>query len=238
MRYCAPSRTWANARMPGETADVRLTQASPAAALVSVTVPTYNHAAFIADCLDSILEQDYPAIEIIVADDRSEDATASIAEKYAAHYPDKIRLLSSDVRLGITVNANRAWLACSGKYVSTMAGDDLMRPGKLSRQVQLMEADAACSLCYHDLDVFDSQAGETLYRWNQVRGHPPLEGSAENIIVFGTFIGACSAMVRRSSAPTAGFDPRIQIASDWSSIYRTVPPPAVHSIKNNQSDAI
>lgn len=201
--------------MSGETAGVRSTEASPAAALVSVTVPTYNHAAFIADCLDSILEQDYPAIEIVVADDRSEDSTTSIVEKYAVRYPDVIRVLSSDVRLGITLNANRAWLASSGKYVSTMAGDDLMRPGKLSRQVQLMEADDTCSLCYHDLEVFDSQTGETLYRWNQVRGHPPLEGTAENIIIFGTFIGACSAMVRRSSAPAAGFDPRIPIASDW-----------------------
>lgn len=189
---------------------------------VSVTVPTRNHRAFIAEALDSILEQDYPNVEILVADDASTDGTQAIVLEYAERFPRKIKVSLSKRRCGISLNANKAWHACEGTYVALMSGDDLMYPGKLRRQVELMERERDCVLCYHDLDVFLDQRGNTLYRWNDERYNRPLEGGVEKLIVHGTFAGACSVMVRRSAAPANGFDPRIPISSDWLFMIQTV----------------
>jgi glycosyltransferase involved in cell wall biosynthesis len=62
---------------------------TPSALLVSVVIPAYNAAAFLAETLDSVLAQTYPNLEIIVVDDGSTDATPQLLEKYS----DRIRVL-------------------------------------------------------------------------------------------------------------------------------------------------
>jgi len=182
---------------------------------VSVLVPTYNHHEFIAESLDSIIKQDYKNLEIIVSDDASTDGAQDILSEYARKYPDKVTVLLADSRGGVSRNCNRAWSKCNGKYLSLMSGDDIMLPGKIRRQVELMESEAGCVISYHDLDVFDSQTRRTMYQWNDLSQHKPRENGVRDIIIFGTFIGACSSMLRRSACPDAGFDEAIPVASDW-----------------------
>ena len=188
---------------------------TPAGPLVSVLMPTYNHRAFLAESLDSILAQDYPWFEIVVTDDASSDGAQELLREYAARHPLRIKALLARERGGVTVNCNRAWSVCTGQYVALMSGDDVMYPGKLRRQVELMERTPACVICYHDLNVFDSDTRVTLRRWNTHSDYRPRSGGAADLIIYGTFIGACSAMLRRLSCPAHGFDPRIPIASDW-----------------------
>ena len=107
--------------------------------LVSVAVITYNQDKFIRECLDSILNQEYPNFEIIVADDCSNDNTFKILEEYVNKYPNKVKILKSEKNNGITSNSNLAYFACSGKYISWIGGDDLMLPNKLIKQVDFME---------------------------------------------------------------------------------------------------
>lgn len=182
---------------------------------VSVLVPTYNHSQFVAESLDSIISQDYENLEIIVSDDSSTDGAQEILSAYAERYPGKIKILLADSRVGISKNCNRAWKECSGKYVALMSGDDLMMPGKILRQVEVMESDSQCVITYHDLDVFESDKHKTLYHWNQSEDHRPREGGVGDIIIYGTYIGACSSMLRRSACPDDGFDEDIPVASDW-----------------------
>ena len=183
--------------------------------LVSVSVPTYNHEAFIAEAIESILSQSYENTEIIIADDCSEDGTRRLIREYAERYPEKIIPILSESREGISKNANKIWRAATGKYVSLMSGDDVMLPGKILRQVRCLEAHKEAAICYHNLDVFESSTNATLYYWNAADYNKPLEGGVQNIIENGTYIGACSIMVRRENAPSFGFDERIPVASDW-----------------------
>jgi len=182
---------------------------------VSVLVPTYNHRPFIAESLDSILSQDYDDMEVIVSDDASTDGAQAVLKTFADKYPDKLHVIFAKERGGISKNCNRAWRKCRGKYVALMSGDDIMLPGKLRKQVELMDADPGCSVSYHDLDVFDSDTRSTMYRWNETQDHKPRDGNVGGIIVHGTYIGACSSMVRRTSCPELGFDEQIPVASDW-----------------------
>lgn len=183
--------------------------------LVSVALITYNQCDFLDQCLESIVAQDYPALEIVVADDASTDGSAALIADYAKRYPDKIVLRIATRNRGVTANQEVALAACTGKYIAWMAGDDLMLPGKIAAQVALMEADENCAVCYHDLDVFDSVSGRSLTLFSQM--DRPREGKMELLARFGSFNGATSNMVRSSTC--AQMNTNIQTASDW--IYYT-----------------
>ncbi|MEE9337054.1 MAG: glycosyltransferase [Methylococcaceae bacterium] len=181
--------------------------------LVSISIITYNQKEYLRECIESILNQDYSNIEIIVADDCSIDGTQQMLKSYESKYPDKFILKLSKNNKGITKNSNLAHFSCTGEYIAWMGGDDLMLPGKISAQVQYMENNPECIISYHALDVFESESNNTLFIRKQGVKKPI--NTVREVIKHGCFIGACSAMVRRKSTPEKGFDERIPYASDW-----------------------
>lgn len=181
--------------------------------LVSVHIITYNQAHFIHETLQSVLEQDYGNIEIIVADDGSTDGADKIILDYASRYPDKIVPLVGGPNLGITRNCNLALRHCRGKYIAFMGGDDLMLPHKVRKQVEWLECEENRVLCYHDMEVFDSLTGKTMFL--QSDKYRYFTGRTEILVRHGTFFGATTVMIRSALNNTVYFDERIPIASDW-----------------------
>lgn len=181
--------------------------------LVSIAIITYNQKDYLRECIESCLAQDYQNIEIVVADDASTDGTQNMLQSYSERYPGKFTLCLSSQNRGITNNSNLAHFSCKGKYISWMGGDDLMLPGKISAQVRYMEANPSCSICYHDLDVFDSDTNRTLHLYSSL--NKPRQGDIRVSIEHGAFNGACATMVRASHTPQNGFNVMIPVASDW-----------------------
>jgi glycosyltransferase involved in cell wall biosynthesis len=189
--------------------------------LISVFLPTYNQQAFIAESIESVLSQDYGDLEIVVGDDCSQDNTWAIVQEYQRNHPDKIKAFRNEQNLGITGNCNEILKCCTGKYIAFTAGDDLCLPGKISKQVEIMERDQSVVLCYHDVEVFNSEDNKTLRYWNQGSSAcSPIYGSAEKVAKAVTasgnsFMAAMSVMVQRKAIPLTGFDQRIPHVSDW-----------------------
>lgn len=183
------------------------------APLVSIAIVTFNQKDYLKECIDSILNQDYENIEIIVADDGSTDGTHDLLLNYELKYPNLFVLKLSKQNQGITKNHNIAHFACTGKYIAWMGGDDLMLPGKIKKQVDFMEANKSCTLLYHNLEVFFSDSNQESYLLNNNRNMK--EGGVKTMIKYGCFNGGCSTMLRRVQAPSYGFDERLPIASDW-----------------------
>ena len=188
-----------------------MTKGTPAP-LVSVAVVTYNQCDFLEHCLQSILVQDYPNFEIVVADDGSTDGTAELLRRYAKNYAGKVIPLISETNRGVTRNHDLALSGCRGKYISWIGGDDLMLPGKLTAQVAYLEANPQCVICYHDIELFDSDSGETLCLSSDLDA--PRKGDFSTIVRDGHFHAAISSMVRASHSPKA-FEASIAVASDW-----------------------
>ena len=180
--------------------------------LVSVAIVTYNHELFIEDTVRSVITQDYSNIEIIIGDDASTDSSPEKLERLKIAYP-QIKLILGNENMGITENFNRVLSACSGKYVAWMGGDDLMLPTKLRKQVEFMESHDECNICFHNMEVFESESGRILFLYNAV--NHPKDGEIDILIKYGTFNQASSNLTRRSSHPPYGFDVRIPVASDW-----------------------
>ena len=99
--------------------------------LVSVPVVTYNSAETIVETLDSIYNQTYPSIELIVSDDCSTDNTVEIVRKWMNEHKDRFvrtELITIPHNKGVTANYNRAADACQGEWVKDFDGDDIMLP--------------------------------------------------------------------------------------------------------------
>jgi glycosyltransferase involved in cell wall biosynthesis len=136
--------------------------------LISVLVMAYNHEAYIAECLNSILNQKTNfSFEIILGEDDSSDKTRAICIDFAEKYPDKIKLflrLRKDV---IYINGSptgrfnfiESLKSCTGKYVALCDGDDYWTdPLKLQKQVDFLETNKKFGICFHNtrqLNTFD-----------------------------------------------------------------------------------
>jgi glycosyltransferase involved in cell wall biosynthesis len=177
---------------------------------VSVLLVTYNHADFIRDCLDSVLQQEYNELEIVVADDCSSDATPEIIKEYAKSYPGKIKPILADRNRGITINSNRALSACTGEFIATLNGDDLFYPEKLRRQVELMVANPECNVSFHPVRVFDNESGKTICIAEQ-----GMSNSSLHDLITRNFLPYSSVILRKSACPERGFDERLPVVSDW-----------------------
>lgn len=122
---------------------------------VSVCMIAYNHQAFIAQALDSILAQETDfATEIVIGDDNSKDDTGKICEAYAAKYPGRIRYISRDPNIGMMPNFINTLQACSGEYIAVCEGDDYWTdPQKLKLQAEFLDQHPEYSLCCHRHEV-------------------------------------------------------------------------------------
>ncbi len=155
-----------------------------------------------------------PLVSIsIISYDGSSDGTAAVILEYAEKYPERLVALVGGPNLGITGNSNRALKACKGKYIAFQGGDDVLLPGKISKQVEWMEADERRVLCGHDVEAFDSETGKRRYLWSE---HFPMRSGkgAYPIVRDGFLYAATAVMVRASAIPLFGFDERLPIISD------------------------
>lgn len=135
----------------------------PASPKVSIGVVTYNHQDFIEACLDSIRLQDYPNIELIISDDASTDNTVAVINAYMQKHPGIVKKFYPQPRnLGIADNCNFILDKLTGTYVQTFAGDDLMLPHKISKQVKALQHNPAASFCFTNTEWFWSQSGKKI----------------------------------------------------------------------------
>lgn len=100
----------------------------------SVLLLTYNQEAFVAEALQSLLEQDYESLEIVVSDDCSQDATWRVVEQTVAAYQGakKVVLNRNSQNLGVADNYNKAFSLASGDVIFSAAGDDISLKSRCS----------------------------------------------------------------------------------------------------------
>src|SRR5438552_8302595 len=101
---------------------------------VSVCIPTYNGAAYLTDCLDSVVSQTYSSFEVLVVDDCSADASAEIARTYARR-DSRIRVFVNETNLGLVGNWNRCVQLARNEWIKFVFQDDLIRPECLERML-------------------------------------------------------------------------------------------------------
>lgn len=153
--------------------------------LVSVCIPTFQHAAYIAECLDSVLAQEASfQIEILVGEDQSSDGARDICVAYADKFPDKIRLFLNDRSDVIFIDGRPSGRAnflnlyseARGKYIAICEGDDYWTDKtKLGRQVEIFKENPECSLVFHNATVIADGGHVTNFSNELVEGFYGIE---------------------------------------------------------------
>jgi glycosyltransferase involved in cell wall biosynthesis len=180
--------------------------------LVSVLCTAYNAEQYIKQAMESILDQSYPNLQLVISDDYSQDSTVDIAKQVAKLYPDRDVIISvNEVNLGITSNCNVGLRLCDGDFICCFACDDLMYTGKIEKQIEVMQSNAGSSICYHGVDIVDD-AGD-------IQGMIVDDGhkykSAFDIVQYAGLPYTGAMMIRRSAIPEHGYDERLPSVSDW-----------------------
>jgi alpha-1,3-rhamnosyltransferase len=115
--------------------------------IVTVLIPSYNHALYIEQLLNSIVQQSYgyASIELIVVDDCSTDNSASIIQKMADEH--NFQFILNKENKGICANINKGILLATGKYICISGSDDYWALDKLELQVAHLEKNPKAAVC-------------------------------------------------------------------------------------------
>ena len=130
--------------------------------LVSVVIVSYNASDSIADTLDSIYNQTYPALELIVADDASRDNTVAVARAWMDAHRDRFTnctVIAHEKNQGVAENLNSGIRAATGYYIKDFAADDQLHPTYLEAHVAYLEATGA-DCVFSKMQAFHMEDGK------------------------------------------------------------------------------
>jgi len=108
----------------------------PEKPLVSILIPSYNHAEYVAETIYSIWKQPYPQIEIVVVDDCSTDNSVEILQSLQNRSPVPMRLYKNEQNSGPRATVSRALELSRGDLIIPFSSDDLLAPDRLDHQIQ------------------------------------------------------------------------------------------------------
>jgi len=123
---------------------------------VSVIVPVYNNQNTLKETLDSILQQEYRPLEIIIVDDRSDDDSYAFAKAYSQQnqQPDTSFIVQQNsINQGAGATRNKALELTTGRYIAFLDADDLWTPKKLSTQIDALKSSGR-KVCYSAYEIF------------------------------------------------------------------------------------
>jgi|APCry1669189000_1035189.scaffolds.fasta_scaffold14967_2 glycosyltransferase involved in cell wall biosynthesis len=175
---------------------------------VSVLVPTYQYGHFLAQAIESILNQDFKDFELLISDDCSEDSSAQIIRSYAA-LDSRIRYVIHSKNLGMVNNWNWCLTEAKGKYIKYVFADDILpRKDSLGLLVSLLENNPAATMASSARQIID-ESSKPIDIWSGIDQSGFHQGDsviARCIRNDRNLIGEPSAVIFRRSSAARFFD--------------------------------
>jgi glycosyltransferase involved in cell wall biosynthesis len=203
--------------------------------LVSIVIACWNSAEYIAAALDSVLHQDYRPLEVVVVDDGSTDNTLELVR---ARDPELVRVISQENSGRPSIPRNAGIRNSSGELVFIFDSDDVMKPGKIRKTVELWQIAPGAGLVFTNFETMDP-AGAVLkksflddYSVFRATARKSLgngryliaAADAYAALLHGNFIGTSSTAIPRSVLGQVGlFDESLRVSEDkdlWFRILR------------------
>ena len=180
--------------------------------LVSIIVPSYNHAKYITKTIESLVNQTYSNIELIVIDDGSKDNSVQIIQKLVDKH--HFIFIHRDNK-GVSATLNEGIQLATGKYITFCASDDIYLTDKIEKQVEFMETNLQYEMCYGKVIHFDD-----IGNMKKSKIRKPKSGWIFNDLFKGNFIPAPTIFIKKNLFNEVGyFDETIPI-EDWDLLLR------------------
>jgi len=177
------------------------------ASLVSILVPVYNGERFLRECLDSILDQDYEPLEILIADDGSTDGSVALLTDYAAR-DARIRWWRNPQNLGLVENWNCLLQSAHGEYIKFVFQDDkLLSPSAVRMMAETLDGQPGIILVASASQVIDEHSSILETRDN----FPAGVSNGRQVVMrclkhCGNLIGEPTVVMFRQCQATMGFN--------------------------------
>lgn len=187
---------------------------------ISICIPSYNYAHFIADAIESALSQTFSDYELLVIDNCSTDNTGEVVLRYLQEGRN-IKYIRNETNLGLIGNLNRCIELASGTYIKILCADDLLEASCLEKMVRVLEADPKVSLVASGRQLVDrslNKLGQLSYA-DRAELLPGAEVIGKCLFV-GNLIGEPTAVLFRKKDAIGGFDPRYRQLVDLEMWFR------------------
>jgi alpha-1,3-rhamnosyltransferase len=175
--------------------------------LITVVIPSFNHQAYVAQSIQSVLDQTYKKIELIVIDDGSSDSSAKVIQKLLHH--NEFKFITRKNR-GLAATLNEGIKLAKGKYICFLASDDYFLPRRIEHAVSKLEhlkKDAVAT--YTDGFIIDDK-NKKLSKFSDIYPRPIVGDTYSNLIV-GNWIPAMGITYRTTILKKFMFDIRFKI---------------------------
>lgn len=195
---------------------------------VSIIVPNYNHAKYLPQRIDSILNQTYTDYELILMDDKSLDNSDAILREYAEKYPH-IKYYPNERNSGTPFHQwNKGADLAKGEYLWMAESDDFCEPTLLEKLVRLLDENPKCGIAYAQTYLVDEE-GEKLnsylknlafiYKsdpWEKDFIKNGTEANRDWLIFHNPIPNASGALIRKEAFINTGkADPNMKLNGDW-----------------------
>lgn len=157
--------------------------------LVSVLIPAYNHEKYIRQALESVINQTYGPIELLVTDDGSTDGTWAIIQEMESACRDRFQrtVFKRQENQGICQSLKGMQAEAQGCYITLMASDDLMDPGLVAESFSFLENNPAYGAVFFNSALIDGD-GQTIY-WDENR-EPVYEQAGAVYMTMGDWLSS------------------------------------------------
>ncbi|MEH1998099.1 MAG: glycosyltransferase [Nostoc sp.] len=175
---------------------------------ISVIIPAYNSEKTISYTIESVLNQTFTDLELIVINDGSQDSTLKVATQIQ---DSRIKVFSYS-NAGGNVSRNRGLRRAVGEFVSFLDADDLWTPDKLESQLKALQEDVTAKVAYSWTDYIDTN-GEFILLGKRIN----VNGNVyENLLVNNFLENGSNPLIRREAIiELGGFDESLSAAQDW-----------------------
>jgi glycosyltransferase involved in cell wall biosynthesis len=158
--------------------------------LISIAMCTYNGEEYLSEQLDSIVNQSYRNLEIVIVDDCSADNTLGLLKEYALR-DSRIRIISNDKNIGFVRNFEKAMSECKGDLIALADQDDIWFPEKIAR---LAASIGDSWLIYSEVTVINSDGVEQDVRFPTVKR---IDGSCALSLILNNCVTGHACLMRR-----------------------------------------
>lgn len=178
--------------------------------LVSVMMSVYNEEKYIEESIESVLQQEYPNIELVIIDDCSEDNTWGIIKGYMDKY-DNIKAYRNEKNLGRPRTRNKLLRKSNGDYYAVLDADDMFIEGKTKKQVRFLENNPEYGVVGSNMFIIDEE-GKIVGD----RNYPTTYKEIMRKIFYYNLIAHPTTMIRSEVFEEHdGYDPRYERSQDY-----------------------
>jgi len=175
---------------------------------LSIVMPVYNSASYVAEAIESVLSQTFTNFELIIINDASTDGSTELLETFK---DDRLRIFTNDDNKGIVFSRNRGLNEARGNFIAQFDSDDIARHDKFEKQLDFLKQNPDFGMVGSWVRMIDNEGKLMAQTW-KLPAKPHLIPA---IMLFRNYFVQSTVVVRKEALPTGGYKSGYDVVEDY-----------------------